>query len=107
MYDLSIMLGLQWLILKNMLPTGMCLSTYYQLSCTMCQEQVKLLTFTYVVDAFAHNIPMQWLEPELGTPRGQRLNDAGHVVTYEDKASDIGVSLHGAPQCILRVLHST
>lgn len=65
----------------------------------------QLPTLADVVNALAHDLPMQRLEPELGTPRGEGLNDAGHIVADEHKASDFGVSFHGAPQSVLGVLH--
>ena len=59
-----------------------------------------------MVDSLAHDVPMQRLEPEFGTPGRQRFNDTGHVVADEHKASDFGVSFHGAPQSILGILNS-
>ena len=53
-------------------------------------------TFTDMVDALAHNVSMQGLEPELGTSGCQWLNDTRHIVANEDKACHIGVSFHGA-----------
>ena len=53
-------------------------------------------TFADMVDALAHNVSMQGLEPELGTSGCQWLNDTRHIVANEDKACHIGVSFHGA-----------
>lgn len=64
-------------------------------------------TFTDMVDALAHDVSMQRLEPELGTSGRQWLNDARHIVANEDEARHIGVSFHGASQSILRILQET
>jgi hypothetical protein len=64
-------------------------------------------TFTDMVDALAHDVSMQRLEPELGTSGCQWLNDARHIVANEHKACHIGVSFHGASQSILRILQET
>ncbi len=64
-------------------------------------------TFTDMVDALAHDVSMQRLEPELGTSGRQWLNDTRHIVANEDKARHIGVSFHGASQSILRILQET
>ena len=64
-------------------------------------------TFTDVVDALAHDVSKQRLEPELGTSGRQWLNDTRHIVANEDKARHFGVSFHGASQSILRILQET
>ena len=61
-------------------------------------------TFTDMVYALAHDIPMQGLESEFGTPRGQWLNNSRHIVADEHKACHIGVGFHCSPEGVLGVL---
>ena len=57
----------------------------------------RLLALADVLQPVVHDAPMQGLEAELGAPRGQRLDDAGHIVADEDEAGDLGVCLHCSP----------
>ena len=62
-------------------------------------------TLADVVDALAHDVSVQGLEPELGAPRRQWLNDSRHIVADEHKTCHVCMGFHGAPQSILRILH--
>lgn len=61
-------------------------------------------TFTDVMDALAHDVSVQRLESELGTPGGQGFNDARHIVADEHEACHLSVSLYCASQSILCIL---
>ena len=65
---------------------------------------VALATCADVGDPRSHDLPVQRLEPELGAARGEGLDDAGHVVAYEEEARHSAVCFHRAPQCVLGVL---
>lgn len=67
-------------------------------------DKGKGLTVADMLDPRLHDLAVQGLEPELGTSRGQGLNDAGHIVADEDEASHFAVALHGPPEGILGVL---
>ena len=60
-----------------------------------------------MIDALSDDAAVEGLEPEFGTARGKRLDDARDVVADEDEARDFGVRLHRPPQRVLRILSRT
>ena len=65
---------------------------------------INPLLVTDVLNSGPRTLIIQRLEPELGAPGGQWLNNPAHVVADDAEAGDPGVLLHRPPQRVLRVL---